>query len=96
MNDYKRGVIRALIFYFFGVIVTFGTHQFYGWEYVHAPPPSFIPILIFAILGFGRTIWNIKNIRSNNESTLNKGELTIFAAPSIAFVVLILALFIMN
>jgi hypothetical protein len=96
MNQYQKGLIRAIIFYSIGAIVTIITHQIYGWEYIHAPPPSSLPLLLFSFVGFVRSIRNVKNIRAKNDPEINKGELTILILPSIALAILILALVTIN
>lgn len=91
-NEYKKGMFYSGAHYLIGAIITIIVHSILGWEYPHAPPPSFFIIVLFSFIGFLWIIRNVINIKREKNKARNKGELTVHLIPAILFLLFILSI----
>jgi hypothetical protein len=76
-KDFKKGLFIGFAIYLIGTILTIIVHKITGWDYPHAPPVSFLVILLFIIIGLIRLLINAFNISENRNKSKNKGEIII-------------------
>jgi H+/Cl- antiporter ClcA len=77
LSDLKNGLIIGILIYLFGALLTYLVHKLTGWSYGHAPPVSFLVIILTYIVGIIRSIFNKANLSINYKKNRNKGELII-------------------
>jgi len=77
LSDYKIGLIIGFLIYFFGALLTYLVHQLTGWGYGHAPPISFLVIILTLLVGIIRIVINGANISLNVKKSRNKGEFVV-------------------
>jgi hypothetical protein len=63
-EQHKKGLIIGALIYTIGALITLIVHFFTGWEYAHAPPPSFVFVVLTIFIGIARLIKNITYISS--------------------------------
>ncbi len=77
LSDFKIGLIIGFLIYLFGALLTYLVHQLTGWSYGHAPPISFLVIVLTYIVGIIRTVINKVNMSLNFNKNRNKGEVMV-------------------
>lgn len=77
-SDFNKGVKIGLIIYGSGILLTMIVHLILGWDYAHAPPPSFVIVLITLMIGLFRFFPALHRTMTY-ASQKAKGELVIHA-----------------
>lgn len=73
-SDFNKGVKTGLIIYGSGTLLTIIVHLIAGWDYAHAPPVSFVVILVTLIIGLFRFFFTLNRTLTHG-SQKAKGEL---------------------
>ncbi|MCP9766059.1 hypothetical protein EGI31_24240 [Lacihabitans soyangensis] len=94
LSDFKIGLLIGFLIYLLGAVLTYLVHQLTGWSYGHAPPVSFLVIIITYIVGIIRSVFNKANMSLNYNKNRNKGELMVhLTILGLTFVLLLLEIF---
>ena len=78
-EEFKKGISVGLVIYLVAAVLTMVTHMIVGWEYVHAPPASFVVILLALLVGAIRFFVCLWRITADNNKSGAKGEMLIHA-----------------
>lgn len=89
MTEFNLGLRNGLLIYGIGALLTVVTHLITGWDYAHAPPVSFLLILITLIVGLIRFFSTLKGTLTDN-SEKAKGELTIHGVLAFLFILFLI------
>jgi hypothetical protein len=77
MTDFRKGVFTGVVLYIVGAIVTVLSHLFIRWDYVQGPPPSFMVLLFFVLIGLYRLFKTAYRVSRSKDQRKNGGEMTV-------------------
>lgn len=91
-ESFKEGLVKGLLVWLIGFVITAITHTVVGWDYAHAPPASAIVVLMTMIVGIFRLVKSASDYIRDKEKAKNRGEIIIHIS---FFALIILAILVL-
>lgn len=91
-ESFKSGLVKGLLVWLIGFVITAITHNVVGWDYAHAPPASAIVVLMTIIVGIFRLVKSASDFIGDKEKAKNTGEIVIHIS---FFVLIVLSIFVL-